>query len=108
MHITQRVEAGLPSLRRGWVRGDFVELLGAARERGVRTVAFAILDNHIHWVVMAASREALGDATRYVFDQLARRLNQGWGRRGRVFVERFFSRVGRAVRDAWNLIGYVL
>lgn len=108
MHITQRLQAGLPSLRRGWVRELFRSLLNGAAERGVRTVAFAILGNHIHWVVVPRTRAALGDAARYVFAGLARGLNKAWQRRGRVFSERFYSRVGRSVRDAFHLINYVL
>lgn len=108
MHITQRLRSGLPSLRRGWVRELFRSLLDGAADRGVRTVAFAILGNHIHWICVPHSRAALGDAARYVFGRLAVRLNAAWERTGRVFSERFFSRVGRSVRDAFHLINYVL
>ena len=40
--------------------------------------------------------------------ELARTLTAAWGRGGRVFAERFFSRVGRTVRDAFHLVNYVL
>ncbi len=108
LHLTARGGPGLPSLRTPEVRRRFVELLGGARERGVRTVSFALLHNHIHWLVVATSRQALWDATRYVFSQLARHLNRKWGRRGSLFVERFWSTCCRSVRQAFAALGYVL
>ncbi len=108
MHLTVRLEAGLPSLRRGWIKARFFALLREAIGRGLRTVAVAIMGAHIHWIAIPRSRAALGDATRYVFGKLARSLNAAWGRRGKVFGERYYSRVGRSVRDAFHMVNYVL
>ena len=108
IHITRDVQAGLPSLRQPAVLASFRSLVGEAAGRGVRTVAFALMSGHIHWVVIPQSREALADATRYVFGQLARRLNKLWGRRGRIFPDRYHSTAGRTACHAWQMVAYVL
>ena len=108
MHLTKRVVVGLPGLRRPDVMRLFRELVEDARSRGVRTVLFAMMNNHLHWVVVPRSAEALRDATRYVFGRFARRLNRLLGRRGKVFVERYWSSCCRSVSHAWQVLGYVL
>ena len=109
MHITQKLVAGLPSLRQGWIRERLFELLHAAVPRGLRTVAVVSMTDHIHLICIPESRRALGDAMRYVFSQLARALKKAWGiERGSVFAERFYSGVGRSVRQGFHMINYVL
>lgn len=107
MHLTMKLKADLPSLRRAGPRAAFRVLLAEARSRGVRTVSFQLMGNHIHWLVMPESAASLRDATRYVFGQLARRLNKMWGRRGKVFVERYFSTIGTSARQIWNTLNYI-
>jgi len=109
MHVTQKLVAGLPSLRQGWIRDRLIELLRQAVPRGLRTVGVVPMPNHIHLICIPESRRALGDALRYVFSQLARALKRAWGMpRGSVFAERFYSGVGRSVRQAFHMINYVL
>ena len=108
MHLTVHTRGDVPSLRTDVAMGVFRDLLAGARQRGVRTVALTIMPTHVHWVVVPESAAALRDATRYVFGQFARRLDVLLGRRGRVFVERFWSVCAKAARHAWNLLGYVL
>ncbi len=109
MHLTAKLLPGLPSLRRRGLLAEFRGLRDRAREAGVRTVAYALMDDHIHWIVIAESRAALAAATRLVFGQLARRINRVAGRvRGRVFADRFWSSSGRSVRQAFQMVAYVL
>ncbi len=77
-----------------WRTGTIKSMRDRARGAGVRTVAYALMDDHIHWIVIAESRAALAAATRLVFGQLARRINRVAGRvRGRVFADRFLRSV---------------
>jgi putative transposase len=108
MHVTQHLGPGLPSLRRPEVLALFRRMVGGAAERGLKTVAYALVGNHIHWMCLPESREALAAATRYVFGQLARNLNRMWQRKGHVFEGRFASEAGRNARKAWNALNYVL
>ncbi len=73
MHLTAKLLPGLPSLRRRGVLAKFRRLRDRARGAGVRTVAYALMDDRSHWIVIAESRGALAAATRLVFGQLARR-----------------------------------
>ena len=108
MHLTTRVVPGAPSLRQPEVLQQLRELLAGAEQRGVKTVAYALMDGHIHLLVVCESAEELRDGTRYLFSQLARRLNRMWGRRGRLFVERYWSVCCRSVKQAFHALGYVL
>jgi hypothetical protein len=40
--------------------------------------------------------------------RIARRLNKWWGRRGKVFADRFHERILRTPREVRNVLGYVL
>ena len=108
MHLTTHVVDGAPSLRQPEVRRHFEELIEGARRRGVQTVSFSLLDTHIHWVILAESREARQDGTRYVFGQLARRLNRMWGRRGKLLTERYWSVCCKTAKQAFHAVAYVL
>jgi hypothetical protein len=108
MHLTHHLGAGLPSLRRPEALALFRRQVVSAAARGLKTVAYALVGNHIHWVCVPESREALADATRVAFGQLARGLNRLWQRTGSVFDGRFASETGRSARQAWNTLNYVL
>jgi REP element-mobilizing transposase RayT len=108
MHITIHTVEGAPSLRQPQAIALFRELVVEAQRRGVATIAFALQPTHIHWVVRPDSPAALHDALRYVFGQFARRFNRVVVRRGRLFVERAWSTCAKTVRQAWNVLGYVL
>ena len=109
VHVTARVRAGLPSLR-GQL--EQVVLLGAFRagcERfGFRLVHFAVLGNHMHYVVEARGRRSLTAGLRGLHVRVARRLNRLWGRRGNVFPDRFHGRVLRSPREVRTGLDYVL
>ena len=109
LHLTIRVQAGLPNLRQPAVRALLRGLLAQARQRGLRTALIVVMPNHLHWVVVPASRAALHDATRHVFGQLARGINALAGRaRGKVFDDRYWSSCCRTVRQAFAAFGYAL
>ena len=116
MHITKRVRKDVPRLRRQEVLDYFRELVKAARERGVHTFAWVIQDDHLHWYARPESKEALADATRYVFGQLAKFIAQSFGsqgRKGKVFEERYYSppissECSRSVKQAFVTLNYVL
>lgn len=83
-------------------------MMSQARLRGVRTVASVLMGQHLHWLVVPDSAAALRDATRFVFGHLAQFNNRRFGRRGKVFVERFASICCRSVRQAFHALNYVI
>ena len=108
LHIGLRVRTDVPGLRRPDVLQELRRLLAGARTRGLRTVAVVVLADHVHWIAVPNSREALRDAMRYVLGLWARWLNRRFGRRGPVFVDRFWSSCCRAVRHGFQVLNYVL
>jgi len=108
MHITTHVRPDVPGLRQAPVQALLRQLLAAAAARGVRTLAIAVMPNHLHWVVLADSAAALRDATRYVFSRFARRANRLWNRTGPVFDDRYWSTCCLTARQSWQALGYVL
>jgi len=108
VHVTTRVRAGLPGLRR---RGTRELVLGVFRERcrrdAFRLVHFSIQEDHLHLIVEAQDRAGLAGGMRALLTSLARRLNRLWGRAGRVF-ERFHEHVLRFPREVRHAIRYVL
>jgi len=109
VHVTTRLVPGLASLRR---RGERAVLMGAFRsgcERfGFRLVQYAVLGNHLHFVVEARDRRALFRGLVGLLTRIARRLNKWWERRGRVFADRFHERILRTPREVRRALAYVL
>jgi len=108
-HVTVRVGSDVPSLRsRRFIR-DFQSRLRAGCERGeFRVCHFSIQRDHVHFVVEAASKEALGRGMKSVGIRLARAVNRVFGRTGPVLFGRYHLRVLRTPREVRNALAYVL
>jgi len=107
--VTARVGRGLASLRS---RGEQAVLAGAFEsgcERfGFRLVQYAVLGNHLHFVVEAGGRRSLFRGLVGLLTRIAKRLNKWWGRRGQVFPDRFHERILETPREVRNVLRYVL
>jgi REP element-mobilizing transposase RayT len=107
--VTTRVAAGLPSLRRS---GE-ADCIRMAFERASKRARFqvehhSIQSNHLHLIVEAEDRRALSRGVQGVLIRIARSLNRLWGRRGRVFGDRFHERELSSPRQVRNALVYVL
>jgi REP element-mobilizing transposase RayT len=93
-------------------RLEQVVLLGAFRDGcerfGFRLVHFAVLSNHVHYLVEARERRSLTAGLRGLHVRVARRLNKLWKRRGNVFPDRFHERILRSPREVRGALAYVL
>jgi REP element-mobilizing transposase RayT len=109
LHVTLRVVADVPSLRR---HGPLRIIQRAIRRGGhradFRIIQFAVIGNHIHFIVEAASAEALARGMQGLEVRLARGLNREFARRGRFFAERYHARVLKTPLEARNALRYVL
>ena len=107
-HVTLRVRRGVPSLRsRRFIR-DFQSRLRVGCERGdFRVCHFSIQRDHVHLVVEAAGKEALGRGMKSVGIRLARTVNRVFGRIGPVLFGRYHLRVLRTPREVRNALAYV-
>ena len=109
VHVTLRLRAGLPSLRR---RGEYGVLLGAFASGcegfGFRLVHFAVLGNHLHLMTEAEDRRAHTRGMQGLAIRIAKRLNKLWGRRGKVFADRFHGRELHTPREVHGALHYLL
>ena len=108
-HVTVRVVRGLPTLRSLRAARALKSAFLGGRERGdFRLVHFSVMSNHLHFVVEADSSRALSRGMQGLLVRIARHLNSALNRRGRVFADRFHSRVLGSTLDVRNTLRYVL
>jgi hypothetical protein len=68
---------------------------------------YAILNDHLHFVAEARSREALSRGLQGLLVRIAKALNKLWSRRGKVFADRYHDHILRTPREVRNAIRYV-
>lgn len=108
-HVTVRIRKGVPSLRSVKLVREFERSLSQASERGdFRVVHYSLQSNHVHFVVEARDRAALGRGMKSVGARLARAANRVFHRRGAVLAERFHLRVARTPLEVRRVLAYVL
>jgi REP element-mobilizing transposase RayT len=109
VHITWRLEGELPNLRRRPLSAIIRRAFELAKERlGLRIVHFSIQRDHIHLICESTDSRSLGEGLRALGIRIAKRLNQRWGRRGRVFSERYHRETLETPRQVRNAVAYVL
>jgi REP element-mobilizing transposase RayT len=109
VHVTMRLRAGLPSLRRKHAFVALWRAFRAGRERsGFRLVHFSVQTNHLHLIVEAQHKLALARGLQGLAVRMARGLNRTWRRRGSVFGDRYHARALRTPREVRHALVYVL
>ena len=109
VHVTTRLRAGLPSLRRKTTRTVLEVAFSRGADRfGFRLVHYSIQSNHLHLIAEAADRRALARGMQGLLVRVARALNKHWGRRGSVFADRYHARELRSPREVRAALVYVL
>jgi len=91
--VTQRLAAGLPSLRRLEVLALFRELVTRLASDEFALIHWSLLSNHVHLIVEADDSVVLARKLGGLLGEFAKRLNKLWQRSGQVFPERFDARV---------------
>jgi REP element-mobilizing transposase RayT len=109
VHVTTRLRAELPGLRRGETLRVLHQAFFAGCERfGFRLVHFSVQSNHLHLVAEAQDREALWRGMQGLLIRSAKALNKLWARRGKVFWDRYHARILRTPREVRSALCYVL
>ncbi len=109
VHVTMKLRAGLPSLRRRRTRRVLLQAFGGGCERfGFRLVEYSIQSNHLHLIAEATNRRALARGAQGLAVRIAKGLNRAWGRKGKVFADRYHDRILRTPREVRNALAYVL
>ena len=92
VHVVWKLREGLPSLRR---RGELEVVRGCFRKGkdrfGFRLVHYSVQSNHLHLIVEAEDQGSLSLGMRGLGVRLARQLNRRWGRKGKVFLDRYYK-----------------
>ena len=109
LHVTVKVVKGLRSLRTRKMAAALQRAFVAGCERGdFRVVQFSVMTNHLHLIVEAETRTALSRGMQGLLVRMARNLNSALLRKGKVFADRFHSRVLGSTVDVKNTLLYVL
>ena len=109
VHVTLKLDQALPNLRTKRLAKLIEQCLRQAKEReGFRLVHYSVQAHHLHLIVEAHDTQALGAGIKGLSVRVAKRLNAELGRKGRVFIERYFSRILRTPTELRRCLGYVL
>ena len=107
--VTVKVRREIWNLRARRVVDVVLERIGLASDRhGMRIVHFSVQRDHVHLMVEACGRTALSRGVQGLSVRVARALDRMMKRRGKVFADRFHSRVLATPRQVRHAIAYVL
>ncbi|HEY4116992.1 MAG TPA: transposase [Byssovorax sp.] len=109
MHVTLRLRRSVPNLRSQLGMQVVWRTFAAARDRlGVRLVHWSAQRDHLHLIVEPESEKALSRGVQGLCIRLAKSINRAFGRRGRVFADRYHGVPLRSPRQTRNALAYVL
>jgi REP element-mobilizing transposase RayT len=107
--VTLKVERDLPSLRSAELVREVERSFAQACERGeFRVVHYSIQSDHVHLMVEASGRAALGRGMKSIGARFARAVNRVFRRSGRVLAERYHLHVLKSPTEVRNALRYVL
>jgi putative transposase len=107
-HVTVKLRQRLPALRRKEAYAALRAAFAAGCDRfGFRLVHYAVLNDHLHFVVEATGRPSLSRGMQGLLIRVARALNKLWQRQGSVFADRYHDRVLKSPREVRNVLVYV-
>src|SRR5262245_45844057 len=107
-HVTLRAAVGLTSLRADRVFPAVRSALVAATSSRFRVLHFSVQSDHLHLLVEADTPTGFERGVRGLAIRVAKAVNRILGRRGRVWSDRYHSRLLRTPREVRNAIVYVL
>jgi hypothetical protein len=109
VHVTLKVDPSLPNLRtKQLLRAIELCFLRGKEREGFRLVHYSVQRHHLHLIVEASSASALGAGIKGLCVRMARRLNAALGRKGRVFVQRYFARILKTPAQTKAALAHVL
>jgi REP element-mobilizing transposase RayT len=108
LHVTVRVRDGLPSLRTTSLMRVIRRCIAAGHKDWFRVVQFAVLGNHMHFIVEADDRIRLARGMAGLKIRIAKNLNKALGRRGPLFAERYHVRALTTPAETRAALQYLL
>ena len=73
----------------------------------VQTIAFYISKNHIHLVIRSGSLDNIHRSMQYLASKIALKINTLLGRKGKFWLDRYFSLVKRSAREIRTVLHYL-
>jgi putative transposase len=107
-HVTLRATSGLPSLRQDRAFSAVRSALCASSRRGFRVIHFSVQRDHLHLLVEADTPVRFTRGLQGLAIRVAKAVNRVLGRHGRVWADRFHTRLLRTPREVRNALVYVL
>jgi len=108
-HVTLKIRPGLPSLRTlRMVREVERSFARGCSRPGFRLVHYSLQSNHVHLIVEASTRDALGRGMMAIAGRLGRAINRVFERSGKVFADRYHLHVLKTPREVHAALRYVL
>src|SRR5437016_6704993 len=108
VHVTLRSTSAVRCLRSARVFPAVRRALAVASHAGFRILHFSVQDDHLHLIVEADDRRALGRGLRGLAIRVARAVNRALNRRGAVWTDRYHARALTSPRAVRNALVYVL
>ena len=108
MHVTLRLQSGLPSLREAQLFAAIQRAFGVASRRAFRLLHFSVQSDHLHLLVEADAPTRLARGVQGLAIRVTRAVNRVLQRRGRVWDGRYHAHLLRTPREVRNALVYVL
>jgi len=109
VHVTVRMTRTTWNLRARRCFAPLARAFFAANDRfGMRLCHFAVLGNHIHFLVEARDARSLSQAMQGLGVRIAKALNRVMGKRGAVYADRYHARILRTPMEVARARTYVL
>ena len=109
VHVTLRMRAHVYNLR-AWrcYRVLRRALIIGSNRFGMRIAHFSVQGNHVHLIVEALDGRALSRGVQGLAIRMAKGLNRVMEKKGKVFADRFHSRILRTPSETRAAVHYVL
>ena len=109
VHVTLRMRPEIARLRkRDQYRAVREAMLRTGHHAEFRICQYSIQGNHVHLIVEPGSAAALSRGMASFNISCAKRLNRSFGRRGRVFSDRYHARALRTPAEVRRALAYTL
>ena len=106
--VTMRLVSGVPSLRANDTHELIQQALVESTREDFRVIEYSVQSNHLHLLVEAEDEQELASGMIGLSVRLARRINKLWRRKGKLFADRYHSRILRTPSEVRFALIYLL
>jgi REP element-mobilizing transposase RayT len=108
LHITMRLQEGVPNIRNKTLLKQFKKSANQAAKFELHVIHFSLLRNHLHMIVEAKDNEALALGMRSLAGRFGKQIRRHAGGKGRVFQGRYHLKTIKSARQMRRTLEYVL